>query len=124
MIRVAIPNYESDERPDPHWWNNFYDELSHTTAIPFSGNVNEYHELLTDQANDILKEYAARGTYIYPVRQSMRLITDIFEWCSKELPKWNTISITFISANIIWVFNVLFVRLWRASIILSVEGWH
>ena len=59
MIRVAIPNYESDERPDPHWWNNFYDELSHTTAIPFSGNVNEYHELLTDQANDILKEYDA-----------------------------------------------------------------
>lgn len=44
--------------------------------------------------NDILKEYAARGTYIYPVRQSMRLITDIFEWCSKELPKWNTISIS------------------------------
>lgn len=36
--------------------------------------------------NDILKEYAARGTYIYPVRPSMRLITDIFEWCSQELP--------------------------------------
>ena len=44
--------------------------------------------------NDILKEYAARGTYIYPVRPSMRLITDIFEWCSKELPRWNTISIS------------------------------
>ncbi len=44
--------------------------------------------------NDILKEYAARGTYIYPVKPSMRLITDIFEWCSKELPKWNTISIS------------------------------
>jgi methylmalonyl-CoA mutase N-terminal domain/subunit len=44
--------------------------------------------------NDILKEYAARGTYIYPPRQSMRIITDIFEWCSKELPKWNTISIS------------------------------
>ncbi len=44
--------------------------------------------------NDILKEYAARGTYIYPVRPSMRIITDIFEWCSKELPKWNTISIS------------------------------
>src|SRR6202012_5173200 len=44
--------------------------------------------------NDILKEYAARGTYIYPPRQSMRLITDIFEYCSKELPKWNTISIS------------------------------
>ena len=44
--------------------------------------------------NDILKEYAARGTYIYPVRPSMRLITDIFEWCSQELPRWNTISIS------------------------------
>ena len=44
--------------------------------------------------NDILKEYAARGTYIYPPKPSMRIITDIFEWCSKELPKWNTISIT------------------------------
>src|SRR5664279_4561637 len=44
--------------------------------------------------NDILKEYAARGTYIYPPKPSMRLVTDIFEWCSKELPKWNTISIS------------------------------
>lgn len=44
--------------------------------------------------NDILKEYAARGTYIYPPQQSMRLITDVFEYCSKELPKWNTISIS------------------------------
>ncbi|TCD04656.1 methylmalonyl-CoA mutase [Pedobacter frigidisoli] len=44
--------------------------------------------------NDILKEYAARGTYIYPPKQSMRLITDIFEFCSKEVPKWNTISIS------------------------------
>lgn len=44
--------------------------------------------------NDILKEYAARGTYIYPPRPSMRIITDIFEWCSKELPRWNTISIS------------------------------
>src|SRR5688572_22973450 len=44
--------------------------------------------------NDILKEYAARGTYIFPVRPSMRIITDVFEWCSKELPKWNTISIS------------------------------
>ncbi|MRX48834.1 acyl-CoA mutase large subunit family protein [Pedobacter puniceum] len=44
--------------------------------------------------NDILKEYAARGTYIYPPKPSMRLITDIFEYCSKELPKWNTISIS------------------------------
>lgn len=44
--------------------------------------------------NDILKEYAARGTYIYPPQTSMRIITDIFEWCSKEVPKWNTISIS------------------------------
>ncbi|WP_214071951.1 methylmalonyl-CoA mutase family protein [Mucilaginibacter sp. dw_454] len=44
--------------------------------------------------NDILKEYAARGTYIYPPAPSMRLITDVFEYCSKELPKWNTISIS------------------------------
>ena len=44
--------------------------------------------------NDILKEYAARGTYIYPPKASMRLITDIFEYCSKEVPKWNTISIS------------------------------
>lgn len=44
--------------------------------------------------NDILKEYAARGTYIYPPRASMRLITDLFEYCSLEVPKWNTISIS------------------------------
>ena len=44
--------------------------------------------------NDILKEYAARGTYIYPPKPSMRIITDIFAWCSRELPKWNTISIS------------------------------
>ena len=44
--------------------------------------------------NDILKEYAARGTYIYPPKASMRIITDIFEWCAKDLPKWNTISIS------------------------------
>jgi methylmalonyl-CoA mutase N-terminal domain/subunit len=44
--------------------------------------------------NDILKEYAARGTYIYPPQPSMRIITDVFEWCSHHLPKWNTISIS------------------------------
>jgi methylmalonyl-CoA mutase, N-terminal domain len=44
--------------------------------------------------NDILKEYAARGTYIYPPTPSMRIITDIFEYCSKEVPKWNTISVS------------------------------
>ncbi len=44
--------------------------------------------------NDILKEYIARGTYIFPPKPSMRLITDIFEFCSKNVPKWNTISIS------------------------------
>jgi len=44
--------------------------------------------------NDILKEYAARGTFIYPPTPSMRLVTDVFEYCSKELPRWNTISIS------------------------------
>jgi len=44
--------------------------------------------------NDILKEYVARGTYIFPPLPSMRLITDIFDYCSRELPKWNTISIS------------------------------
>lgn len=44
--------------------------------------------------NDILKEYAARGTFIYPPKPSMRLITDIFDYCSHEVPRWNTISIS------------------------------
>ena len=44
--------------------------------------------------NDILKEYIARGTYVFPPKQSMRLITDIFEFCAREVPKWNTISIS------------------------------
>lgn len=44
--------------------------------------------------NDILKEYIARGTYIFPPKPSMRLITNIFEYCAKEVPKWNTISIS------------------------------
>ena len=44
--------------------------------------------------NDILKEYIARGTYIFPPRPSMRLITDVFAWCSDNLPQWNTISIS------------------------------
>jgi len=44
--------------------------------------------------NDILKEYIARGTWIYPPRPSMRLITDIFAYCAKEVPQWNTISIS------------------------------
>src|SRR5688572_27335222 len=44
--------------------------------------------------NDILKEYIARGTYIYPARFSLRLITDIFAYCHREVPNWNTISIS------------------------------
>jgi len=44
--------------------------------------------------NDILKEYVARGTYIYPPRHSLRLVTDIFAFCERELPNWNTISIS------------------------------
>lgn len=44
--------------------------------------------------NDILKEYIARGTYIYPPRPSMRLVTDLFSWCKDNLPSWNTISIS------------------------------
>src|SRR5262249_49441666 len=44
--------------------------------------------------NDILKEYVARGTYISPPRHSLRLVTDIFAWCEREIPGWNTISIS------------------------------
>ena len=44
--------------------------------------------------NDILKEYIARGTYIYPPRPSLRLVTDLFAWCRRELPEWNTISVS------------------------------
>ncbi|HEY1422058.1 MAG TPA: methylmalonyl-CoA mutase family protein [Candidatus Acidoferrum sp.] len=44
--------------------------------------------------NDVLKEYLARGTYIYPVRPAMRIVTDVFAWCKDALPRWNTISIS------------------------------
>ncbi|ODS59148.1 MAG: methylmalonyl-CoA mutase [Acidobacteria bacterium SCN 69-37] len=44
--------------------------------------------------NDVLKEYIARGTYIFPPRPSLRIVTDIFAWCDRELPNWNTISIS------------------------------
>ena len=44
--------------------------------------------------NDVLKEYIARGTYIYPLRPAMRVVTDIFSWCRRELPNWNAISIS------------------------------
>jgi len=52
------------------------------------------NELSGTIQNDILKEYIARGTYIFPPKPSMRLITDIFEFCSNNIPKWNTISIS------------------------------
>src|SRR6478735_6749912 len=44
--------------------------------------------------NDILKEYVARGTYIYPPKPSLRIVTDIFAYCERELPQWNSISIS------------------------------
>lgn len=54
----------------------------------------ESDELSGTIQNDILKEYIARGTYIFPTEPSMRLITDIFEYCAEKVPKWNTISIS------------------------------
>ncbi len=44
--------------------------------------------------NDILKEYIARGTYIYPVRPALRIVTDMFAWCRTEIPNWNAISVS------------------------------
>lgn len=54
----------------------------------------EFSRLNGTIQNDILKEYIARGTWIYPPRPSLRLITDIFAWCAEEVPNWNTISIS------------------------------
>ena len=54
----------------------------------------ELNKLSGTVQNDILKEYVARGTYIYPPQHSMRLITDIFSYCTEQLPRWNTISIS------------------------------
>src|SRR5256712_12050626 len=56
-------------------------------GVPFRG-------LSGPVKNDILKEYIARGTYIYPPRQSLRIVTDILAFCERELPQWNTISIS------------------------------
>src|ERR1051325_3971233 len=53
----------------------------------------DVHKLSGTIQNDILKEYAARGTYIYPPSPSMRIITDIFAYCAEHVPRWNTISI-------------------------------
>ncbi|MGH9383222.1 MAG: acyl-CoA mutase large subunit family protein [Vicinamibacterales bacterium] len=52
------------------------------------------HQLSGTVQNDILKEYIARGTYIYPPKASLRIVTDIFAYCSREAPQWNTISIS------------------------------
>jgi methylmalonyl-CoA mutase, N-terminal domain len=52
------------------------------------------HRLAGTVQNDILKEYIARGTYIYPIRPAMRIVTDIFAWCRSEIPNWNAISIS------------------------------
>ncbi|MFF9242264.1 methylmalonyl-CoA mutase [Streptomyces sp. NPDC014801] len=52
------------------------------------------HQLTGTIQNDVLKEYIARGTYIFPPQQSLRLISDIFAYCNRELPRWNTISIS------------------------------
>ncbi len=54
----------------------------------------ELHRLSGTVQNDILKEYIARGTYIYPPGPAMRLVTDLFAWCRAELPSWNTISVS------------------------------
>ena len=65
----------------------FYIALADERGIPrdqLSGTVQ----------NDVLKEYIARGTYIYPVEPSLRLVTDIFAFCAQEVPRWNTISIS------------------------------
>src|SRR5437773_366818 len=54
----------------------------------------EIRKLSGTVQNDVLKEYIARGTYIYPPQHSMRIITDIFRYCSENMPRWNTISIS------------------------------
>src|SRR5947209_3642397 len=54
----------------------------------------EWSKLSGTIQNDILKEYAARGTYIFPPAPSLRIVTDIFEFCAREVPRWNTISVS------------------------------
>ena len=70
-----------------------------STLLALYAVVAEEQGVGTDQLrgtiqNDILKEYMARGTYIYPPRASMRIIVDLFQWCAEHAPKWNTISIS------------------------------
>src|SRR5213079_2777195 len=54
----------------------------------------DIHKLSGTVQNDVLKEYIARGTYIYPPQQAMRIITDLFAWTNQNLPEWNTISVS------------------------------
>jgi methylmalonyl-CoA mutase, N-terminal domain len=65
----------------------FYIALADERGIP-------RHRLAGTVQNDILKEYAARGTYIFPVEPSLRLVTDLFGFCANEVPRWNTISVS------------------------------
>ena len=65
----------------------FYAAVAQSRGVPTSA-------LRGTIQNDVLKEYMARGTYIYPPRPSMRLITDLFAWCGEHTPQWNTISIS------------------------------
>lgn len=62
-------------------------------AVAKKQNVN-LRRLSGTVQNDVLKEYIARGTYIYPIRPAMRIVTDIFAWCRMEIPNWNAISIS------------------------------
>ena len=65
----------------------FYVALADERGVPRA-------ELAGTVQNDLLKEYIARGTYIYPIEPSLRLITDVFDFCSREVPRWNPISIS------------------------------
>jgi methylmalonyl-CoA mutase N-terminal domain/subunit len=65
----------------------FYAAVARRQGVPLD-------QLAGTIQNDILKEYVARGTYIYPPRHSLRIVTDVFAWCERELPHWNTISIS------------------------------
>tara|TARA_B100002052_G_scaffold299180_2_gene336050 strand:- start:6059 stop:7597 length:1539 start_codon:yes stop_codon:yes gene_type:complete len=67
--------------------------LSFLIAVADKNKI-ERRKLKGTIQNDILKEYIARGTFIYPPKSSMRIVTDIFDYCSKELPNWNTISVS------------------------------
>ena len=82
--RLHVDDHQFDGR-DPagaitRWWR----ERQGADLRKLSGTIQ----------NDILKEYIARGTYIYPPRPAMRIITDIFAWAGREMPEWNTISIS------------------------------